>query len=47
MKNINVTFGTYADKDIECGLDFCLEMQAEEAGERIELDEVIFEYYSM
>ncbi len=29
------------DKDIECGSDFCLEMQDEETGEWRELDEVI------
>ena len=39
--SVSIKITNDTDKDIECGSDFCLEMQAEETGEWRELDEVI------
>ena len=39
--SVTVRIVNDTDKDIECGSDFCLEMQDEETGEWRELDEVI------
>lgn len=39
--SVTVRITNDTDKDIQCGLDFCLKMQDEETGEWRELDEVI------
>ena len=39
--SVTIKITNDTDKDIECGSDFCLEMQDEETGEWRELDEVI------
>ena len=39
--SVSIKITNDTDKDIECGSDFCLEMQDEETGEWRELDQVI------